>query len=86
MEKLSKLVSFYPVVIEPMEEGGFFASCPILQGCHAEGKTYGEAIDNIRDVIKVHIELRKKHGEIIPHIRINKSSDLNVQIPVPVGI
>ena len=88
MEKFSKnkKISFYPVIIEPLEEGGFFASCPILQGCHAEGETYGEAIDNIRDVIKVHIELRQKKGEIISHIQIRKSADLNVQIPVPVGI
>ena len=86
MEKLAKKIYFYSVVIEPLEEGGFFASCPTLQGCHAEGETYGEAIDNIRDVIKAHVELRKKHGEVIPHIRIGKHSDLNVQIPVPIGV
>ena len=45
-------ISVYPVVIEPHEEGGYFAYCPLLQGCHAEGETYGEALDNIRDVIK----------------------------------
>ncbi len=86
MEKLAKQIYFYPVVIEALEEGGFFTSCPILQGCHAEGETYGEAIDNIRDVIKVHVELRKKRGEIIPHIKIGKYSDLNVQIPVPIAV
>ena len=26
-----------PLEIEPLEEGGYLAICPILQGCHAEG-------------------------------------------------
>lgn len=85
MEKLTKQIYFYPVVIEPLEEGGYFAECPILQGCHAEGASYGETIDNIRDVIKVHLELRKKHKDIIPFIRVKKQSDVGIQIPVPIG-
>jgi len=55
-------ISLYPIHIEPCEEGGYFAHCPTLQGCHAEGETLGEVIDNIHDVIKVHVELRKKHN------------------------
>lgn len=77
-------IGVYPVVIEPQEEGGYFAYCPLLQGCHAEGKTYGEALDNIRDVIKVHVALRKQHNETVPSVRIKNHSDLNIQIPVPV--
>lgn len=73
-----------PINIEPCEEGGYFAVCPILQGCHAEGETYGEAIDNITDVIKAHIKIKKNHKEILPVIKIKKSSDLNIQLPVPV--
>ncbi len=46
----------YPVVIEPLEEGGFLASCPNLQGCHAEGMTRGEALSNIEEVMKIFIE------------------------------
>ncbi len=86
MENSIHQIYFYPIVIESCEEGGYFAYCPILQGCHAEGKTYGETIDNIRDVIKVHIELRKKHHELISFVEVKKRSDINIQIPVPVGI
>ena len=42
----------YPITIEPMEEGDYFASCSALQGAHAEGKTIAEAIENIEDIIK----------------------------------
>lgn len=56
-----KNINFFPIIIEPNDEEGFFASCSTLQGCHAEGKTYGEAIENIQDVIKIHIEARKSH-------------------------
>jgi predicted RNase H-like HicB family nuclease len=68
MERLNKEASFFSIVIEPCEEGGYFASCPVLQGCHAEGETYGEAIDNIHDVIKVHLLLRKKHKELVSSV------------------
>ena len=75
----------FPINIEPCEEGGFFANCPVLQGCHAEGDTYGEAIDNITDVIKTHIEIKRKNREIISSIKIGKPSDISLQFPLPVG-
>lgn len=46
-----------PVEIQPLEEGGYLAICPIIQGCHAEGKTIAEALDNIEDVAKILLEL-----------------------------
>ena len=51
-----------------MEEGGYFSECPILQGCHAEGDTFGKAIDNLQDVIRVHLQARIKHGDFVPAI------------------
>ena len=38
-----------PVDIEELEEGGYLAICPILPGCHAEGDTIAEAIENIQE-------------------------------------
>ena len=68
IKKLTKIdsVTLYPIVLEEHDEGGYFALCPSFQGCRAEGETIGEAIDNIRDVIHGHIEIRKKFHEIIP--------------------
>ena len=56
----------YPIKIEYCQEGGFFALCPKLQGCHAQGETYTEVIENIQDVIKTHLELRTEQTENFP--------------------
>jgi predicted RNase H-like HicB family nuclease len=45
------------VEVEPLDEGGYLASCPDLQGCHAEGDTIAEALENVEDVARVIIEL-----------------------------
>lgn len=45
------------VEVEPLDEGGFLAVCPGLQGCHAEGETIADAIENVEDVARVIIEL-----------------------------
>lgn len=58
-------LDLYPVTVEPHTEGGYFAFCPLFQGCHAEGETFGKAIDNMRDVISVHIEARKQFAEFV---------------------
>ena len=79
-------IYLFPITIELCEEGGFFAKCSVLQGCHAEGKTYAETIENIQDVIKIHIEARKKNNERIPSINLNKNTPLSVNIKVPVGV
>ena len=81
---MEKKFYFFPVTLEPLEEGGFLASCHVLQGCRAEGKTYAEAIENIQDVIKVHLEARKAHGEIIPEVSIPKKTDLRLTFPLPI--
>jgi predicted RNase H-like HicB family nuclease len=51
-----------PVEIERLEEGGYLASCLDVPGCHAEGRTIGEAIDNLRDVARVVYELCREKG------------------------
>ncbi|MEW5760907.1 MAG: type II toxin-antitoxin system HicB family antitoxin [Candidatus Thermoplasmatota archaeon] len=56
----------FTVVIERDEDGLYIASCPAIQGCYTQGKTYDEAMKNIKDAIKLHIEARKKLGEPIP--------------------
>jgi len=42
----------FKVVLRPdPEDGGFNISCPALPGCHSQGDTEDEAIENIRDAI-----------------------------------
>jgi predicted RNase H-like HicB family nuclease len=54
------------VEVEPLEEGGYLASCPDLQGCHAEGETIAEALENIEDVARIVIELCLEKGLPLP--------------------
>lgn len=42
----------FKVVVRPdKEDGGFNASCPALPGCHSQGDTEQEAVENIKDAI-----------------------------------
>ena len=54
-----------PIVIEG-DADGYFVSCPSLQGCYGQGDTYEEAIENIKDAIRLHIEDRVANGEEVP--------------------
>lgn len=56
-----------PIVIEA-DADGCFVSCPPLQGCYSQGEPYEEAVDNIKDAIRLHIEDRLADGEEIPHV------------------
>ncbi len=56
----------FTVVVERDEDGLYIASVPLLQGCYTQGGTYEEALENIKDAIKLHIEARQSLGEPIP--------------------
>ena len=63
----------YRIVIEQEEDGIYIAICPALQGCHSQGDTVDEAIENIKDAIRLHIEARKAIGEPIPiEVRVDE--------------
>lgn len=63
----------YRIVIEQDEDGIYIATCPALQGCHSQGDTVDEAIENIKDAIRLHIEARKAIGEPIPiEVRVDE--------------
>ena len=57
----------YTVVIEQDEDGLYLATCPALQGCYTQGRTYKEAMKNIRDAVKLHLDARIKVKEFLPH-------------------
>ena len=63
-----------PIVIEA-DADGYFVSCPALQGCYSQGDTYEEAMKNIHDAIRLHIEDRLADGEEIPeHVSVTFST------------
>ena len=45
----------FSIIIEH-DKDGYFAFCPKLQGCYSQGNTYEEAMENIKDAVKLHAE------------------------------
>jgi predicted RNase H-like HicB family nuclease len=60
----------FQVLVEPdtMEDSqrAYHAYCPALKGCHTWGRTYDEALANVREAIELYIEDLQQSGEPIP--------------------
>ena len=48
----------YSVLVEESEEG-FAVSVPGLPGCHSQGDTEAEALENIADAIREYLEVAR---------------------------
>jgi predicted RNase H-like HicB family nuclease len=66
----------FTVIVERDEDGRYVAICPSLQGCYTEGET--EALELIRDAIRLHIEARIEHGE--PVFEEVRTSTVRVEV------
>ena len=69
----------FPILIEK-DDNGFFAMCPDLQGCYSQGDTYEEALANIEDAIKLHVEDRLEEKETFAEPRSVMFLNLRVAI------
>ena len=69
----------FPGVIEK-DGDGYFAFCPELQGCYTQGDTYEEALENIRDAIRLHVEDRLESGEEITQSESVSLTSLEVAV------
>jgi predicted RNase H-like HicB family nuclease len=49
----------YPVILIKSDEG-FAVSCPALPGCWSQGKTEAEALENIREAIRLWLEVAEE--------------------------
>lgn len=68
-----------PIVIEK-DSDGYYVFCPVLQGCYTQGDTYEEALSNIEDAIRLHIEDRLASGEAIPTSEMISLATLEVAV------
>ena len=50
------------VTIDRDEDGVWIAECPSIPGCVSQGDTKEEALTNIREAIKLCIEVRTEQG------------------------
>ena len=60
----------FRVVVEDdvMETGekAYHAYCPALKGCHTWGRTYDEALANVREAVELYVEDLRESGSRIP--------------------
>ena len=54
------------VVFQTDEDGWEVASCPTLPGCHSQGRTREEALENIREAISGYLTSLREHGTALP--------------------
>ena len=56
----------YTTIFEPVEDGGYIATVPMLDGLTVEGNTLEEARENVIDAIREYIKSCQENGEEIP--------------------
>lgn len=52
----------FQVTLERDEDGMWCVECPAIPGCVSQGKTRDEALENIKDAIKLCLEVRAELG------------------------
>ncbi|KAM3093807.1 type II toxin-antitoxin system HicB family antitoxin [Phormidesmis sp. 146-12] len=62
MDNNNKQIYSYTVLLEKESDGGYHAFCPVLKGCHSQGDSFEEAIENITEAIELYIEDRTHLG------------------------
>ncbi|MEW6008002.1 MAG: type II toxin-antitoxin system HicB family antitoxin [bacterium] len=78
-----------PLTIEPLKEGEYLATSPLLQGLIAQGRTISETLEIAEDVARKLIESYIEHNDPLP-AELTLVSDekfkLETKIPLPVEI
>ena len=78
-----------PLRIEPLEEGGYLATSPIMEDLLAQGRSIAETVEIAQDVARKLIESYIEHGDPLPPAvaqTLSKSEPpYELQIAVPVA-
>jgi predicted RNase H-like HicB family nuclease len=57
-----------PVDISELPNGDFVATCLMVEGCHAEGRTVGEAVDHMEEIAKAIVDMKSPYAVLAhPH-------------------
>lgn len=65
-DAIKSTVHTYTVVFEPVAEGGYTVTVPMLPGAITEGDTLAEARRRAREVIRGYLKILRKQGQRIP--------------------
>jgi len=63
MKKIFSKNLTFSIVVEK-DKDGYVAECHELQGCYTEGKSYEDAVNNIKEAIELHLEDRLERGDL----------------------
>ena len=66
VENNNKQIYNYTVLLEKESHGGYHAFCLILKGCHSQGDSVEEAIENITEAIELYLESLRADNLPIP--------------------
>ncbi|HCQ23410.1 MAG: type II toxin-antitoxin system HicB family antitoxin [Aphanizomenon sp.] len=66
MDNKSKQIYNYTVLVEKEQDGGYHAFCPVLKGCHSQGDSFEETIENITEAIELYIESLIADNQPVP--------------------
>jgi antitoxin HicB len=56
---------FKVILKTDLEDGGYNVSCPALPGCHSQGDTEEEAIENIKEAIQGCLEALNQRAQVV---------------------
>ena len=62
----TKILEYTVILHQDEEYGGYWVKVPALSGCVSQGKSREEALKNIREAIRLHLECMCEDGEEIP--------------------
>lgn len=77
-----------PIIIEPLEEGGFLATSHFLRGLVAQGRTVAETMEIAQDVARKLVESYLDHGYPLPKglLRVDaRRAKAHAHVPICVG-
>ncbi|MDX1992249.1 MAG: type II toxin-antitoxin system HicB family antitoxin [bacterium] len=58
------------VILYRDEDGVWIARVPSLPGCHSDGETREEALENIKEAIELYVEVLEEDGLPVPEDRL----------------
>ena len=54
----------FQVVMQRRQDGTYVADVPALPGCHAEGRTIQELLENVREKVSLHLQqMQQTHAD-----------------------
>ncbi len=59
-------MSTYAIIIERADDGGYGAWSPDVPGCVALGDTEAEALSEMKEAIRLHLDVMRERDEPLP--------------------